>query len=352
MKIGFDAKRYFNNTTGLGNYARWLVNALPQDQLNVVLFQPKRTDKTALHPISYPTGMFKYLPSLWRSRYICKQLEQEQIQIYHGLSNELPYGIHKTAIKSVVTIHDLINLRYPQNYSILDRSIYAHKLKYAAKHASQIVAISDQTKKDIIHYFGVEESRITIIPLSLANPTKGNEITSDLPYILCVSGFSKRKNLENLVKAYKLVPGHTKLILAGKRGDTFSKVFELAKNDNRIEIRNNVSNAELADLYTNALFCVYPSLFEGFGLPILEAFQYGKTVATSERSSMPEVGGKAAVYFDPKNKDSIAKAISYLLVAKNRAAKEKEITERIKKFDSNELISQYVKLYKSLLDCR
>ncbi|HCD68623.1 MAG TPA: hypothetical protein DEQ56_09130 [Bacteroidetes bacterium] len=348
MKIGFDAKRYFSNSTGLGNYARWLINSLPQDQIESILYQPKSTGKSSPAPISFPKSWYKWVPSLWRSKFICKQLQNEHLDVYHGLSNELPFGIHKLKLKTVVTIHDLINLRYPENYGVIDRFIYKKKLDYAQKYATKIVVPSEQTKKDLLYFFDTDPNKIEVIPLSLPKP-RAIEKTVDLSdYILCVSGFSKRKNLEALLEAYKHVPGKIRLLLVGKGGDTTSQIQRKSKEDNRIEIRQNVTDKELSQLYSDALFCVYPSLFEGFGLPILEAFLHGKTAATSNISSMPEVGGDAATYFDPQDVCSIKDAIEFLLIQSNRKQKELEIPNQLALFNSNYLINKYIKLYKSL----
>jgi glycosyltransferase involved in cell wall biosynthesis len=349
MKIGFDAKRYFNNSTGLGNYSRWLIDALPKKEVTFTLYQPKKAKYNGDLPISYPQGIFRFFTSLWRTTFICNQLVAEEQEIYHGLSNELPFGIHKTSLKTVVTIHDLINLRYPNNYAIIDRLVFKIKLKYAQKCADKIVVPSEQTKNDLIHFYKTDEQKIAVIPLSLPKLALGQKKDLEVPYILCVSGFSKRKNLDNLVRAYGQITGNCRLILAGNKGDTTALVTELAQADTRIEIKHNVSSTELADLYTNALFCVYPSVFEGFGLPILEAFNYGKAVATSAASSMPEVGGDVAVYFDPLRIGSIAEQLLYLLDEKNRSEKELLITEHLKHFDTNHLIGQYIKMYKSLV---
>ena len=116
----------------------------------------------------------------------------------------------------------------------------------------------------------------------------------------------------------------------------------------RFKENQNVTDKELSQLYSDALFCVYPSLFEGFGLPILEAFLHGKTAATSNISSMPEVGGDAATYFDPQDVCSIKDAIEFLLIQSNRKQKELEIPNQLALFNSNYLIDKYIKLYKSL----
>lgn len=350
LKVGFDAKRYFNNTTGLGNYSRWVVNGLNNfNDLDMFLFSPN-TQPSSNQKIISPLGRNRFFKSLWRIKGITKDLIKHRIAIYHGLSNELPFGIHKTNIKTVVTIHDLINLRYPQNYSVIDRLIYKQKLNYAQKHAHKIIAPSEQTKKDLIAFFGTDEKRIEVIPLAaqpVGKASSHSPITE--PYILCVSSYDKRKNLVNLVQAYKKISNpKPRLVIAGKKGDTTQAVVQEVADDENIHLYFNVSNQLLADFYQNALFCVYPSVFEGFGIPILEAFSYGKTIATSHVSSMPEVGGNAAHYFDPLSIDDISATLIFLLDEQNRNNFEKQIPQQLSKFSSHQLLENYVKVYKSL----
>lgn len=352
MKIGFDAKRYFNNSSGLGNYARWLVDGLAQRQkFDYHLYQPKEVSQKVDLPLHYPEGIGKATPSLWRSKFVCSRLESDKIDIFHGVSNEIPFGIHKTKIKTVVTIHDLINKRYPENYGAIDRIIYNKKLYYAQKHAAKIITPSEQTKEDIIAFYGTSADKIAVIPLSLqANNFASDTSTVNGDYMLCVSSFSKRKNIPRLVKAYNTLENcTTKLIIAGHNGDSFKEVQNLASGNPKIILRQNVEAKELSALYHNALFCVYPSVFEGFGIPILEAFSFGKTVATSNISSMPEVGGDAAIYFDPTETTSIATALKTLLEPMNRHELERKITGRLAIFKTPRLLEQYEKIYASLL---
>ncbi|MDG2454630.1 MAG: glycosyltransferase family 1 protein [Bacteroidia bacterium] len=352
MKIGFDAKRYFNNSSGLGNYARWLVDGLAKRQkCEYHLYQPKEVSQKVDLPLHYPSGIGKATPSLWRSKFVCSRLETDKIDIFHGLSNEIPFGIHKTNIKSVVTIHDLINKRYPENYGTVDRIIYNKKLYYAQKYAAKIITPSKQTKEDIITFYGTTADKIEVVPLSLQKKTFTIEASGmDSEYMLCVSGFTKRKNISLLVKAYTALENcSTKLIIAGHDGDSFKEVQQLASNNPNIILRQNVEAKELNTLYQNALFCVYPSVFEGFGIPILEAFSFGKTVATSNISSMPEVGGDAAVYFNPTDTTSISSALEKLLIPKNRNALEERIVDRLAAFETQKLLNRYEEIYEELL---
>lgn len=349
MRIGFDAKRYFNNITGLGNYSRWLIdnlnNQIPQ---SIFLFHSDKSFDQE-KDFNVITPRYSLLKAIWRSWLVTKNLKKEKIDIYHGLSNEIPFGIHKTGIKSVVTIHDLINKRYPENYQLIDRWIYDLKLRYAQKYADVIITVSEQTKKDIIKYYNTNETKIKVIPIGIAQ-RQNKPVEPPSPYILCVSSFTKRKNLKALVQAFKSIEDKDiTLKIVGSYGETANEIQRLTKEDSRIELHFNISNEELNDLYTKCQFCVYPSLFEGFGIPILEAFSYGKAIATSNISSMPEVGKDAALYFNPSDPNHIREAIIQLMDIDIRNKCVRKIPKTLKLFDNHVLINDYKLLYSQLM---
>lgn len=175
MRIGFDGKRAVQNFTGLGNYSRYVADILchfyPEN--DYVLYAPKKRENKRMNlltgqyrqlTLAYPaTSFWKKLSSLWRVWGITSQLEKEGIELFHGLSNELPLNIHKSRIKSIVTIHDLIFLRYPQYYQSIDRKIYTYKFRKACENADKIIAISECTKRDIIRYFNIPDDKIEVV---------------------------------------------------------------------------------------------------------------------------------------------------------------------------------------------
>ena len=169
MRIAFDAKRIYQNKTGLGNYSRTLVKSLaslyPTNEY--LLYAPKQTDlfdarncyNTSLKtPQSF---LHQKLSALWRSKWVVNDLIKDKVDIYHGLSHEIPKGIEKTGIKSVVTIHDLIFEKYPEQYKFIDRKIYRHKFIHACLNANKIISVSEQTRKDIIELYGIDPDKIT-----------------------------------------------------------------------------------------------------------------------------------------------------------------------------------------------
>jgi glycosyltransferase involved in cell wall biosynthesis len=169
MKIGFDGKRIIQNYTGLGNYSRYVLKVLAEfhSENQYQIFSAKSTgianglESFKSIEFSYPEKHFS--DSLWRSFGIVKNLKHEEINIYHGLSNEIPFGLKKKGIPSVVSIHDLIFYRYPHYYPWVDRKIYGFKMRYAADHADKIIAVSERTKSDLINLFNIDESRIEVI---------------------------------------------------------------------------------------------------------------------------------------------------------------------------------------------
>lgn len=350
MKIGFDAKRYFFNQTGLGNYSRWLINGLNQNSSDTFFLYSTQKKQNPNPRLIVKSSSNKRLSSLWRSWLITRTLQRDHIDIYHGLSNELPFGIHRISTKTVVTIHDLIHKRYPKNYAWIDRKIYNLKLKYTIKHADLIITVSQQTKKDILHYFPTEKSKIKVIPIGINTQIRTIKSQQVKPYVLCVSSFSKRKNLLILIDAFKKITSKSiQLVIAGAKGDLTNSIIKKAAQDPRISLHFNVTDLELSQLYYNCKFCVYPSLYEGFGMPIMEAFNYGKTVATSNISSMPEVGQNAALYFNPKDVNSIQETIQKLLVDELRIKLESKIPNALKKFNTKLLIQEYIKTYDELM---
>src|SRR5262245_14266308 len=223
MNIGFDAKRAYHNGTGLGHYSRTLIRSLAEyfPQHQYYLFNPKPSDLFHLNGKNIhemlPSGLLhKTLSSVWRSKWITNDLEKLGIDIYHGLSNEIPLDIHKTQIKSVVTIHDLIFERFPAQYSKIDAQIYKKKFRYACDHADKVIAISQQTKRDIIEFYKTPEEKISICYQS-CNPAFGRQVPEQekklikekysLPdeYFLYVGSIIERKNLLNICKAIYLL---------------------------------------------------------------------------------------------------------------------------------------------------
>lgn len=336
MKIGFDAKRLFCNFTGLGNYSRTLVANLAKFHPNhsYHLYSPslKKQAKTApFFKTPYqsfsPKTAFK---SLWRSFSIPKQLQQDGIKLYHGLSHELPIGIQQSGIKSMVTIHDLIFKVYPETYSFFDRKIYDWKFKYSCKNANRIIAISEHTKQDIVRYYNTDPEKIEVIYQACQSLYyKLNDAQSvtallqkyQLPerYILSVGTLQERKNLKLLIKAYQYLPKAQQLpiVIVGNGSNYKEEVQQLIQKMHLEElifwITDLESDETLQALYQKATLLVYPSFYEGFGLPVVEALLSKTPVITANTSALKEAGGRHSLYISPTDEKALAKAIEQVL---------------------------------------
>ncbi len=322
MRIGYDAKRLFHNRRGLGNYSRSLVKALgksypeeeyflytpsaPQDEMSNDFRQMPFHIKTA-------SGLFSWY---WRTRGILNDFVRDKIEIYHGLSHELPLGIHNSSVKSVVTVHDTIAFKYPQYFSFIDRNIYQTKLSYAVQSADIVHCISNSTAADVINQFKIDEEKIRVIPPILDEhflledkPVKPKALPEK--YYLYVGALGQRKNLMNLLSAWHHSGTDAHLVYIGS-GEMSHQLKGLAEDYNenyRFHIYSDVSYAELPAYYAHAEALVYISEYEGFGLPLMEAAAASCPVITSDVSSMPEVLGDTSIQVNPLNVDAIADAI-------------------------------------------
>lgn len=327
MRIGFDAKRLYNNFTGLGNYSRTLVGNLlsgyPHEE--IFLYTPKRR----LPPLE---GAVTRMPSkrslTWRSWGVKKMLRADGIELYHGLSHDLPFGIHRMGVRSIVTIHDVCYRTFPEMFPLIERVIYGIKYRYACRHSDRIIAISESTKADIVKYLGVSPSKIEVIYQSI-NPIFYSPQSDprlrlegmDLPerYLLYVGSINSRKNLLGIVRAYELLPTECRLpLLVVGNGTSYKEsVLKYAADHDLMRYLVMLDSVNdpmvLQALYQCAEVFIYPSFYEGFGLPVTEALLSGTPVITSSVSSLPEAGGDAALYVDPTSAEEIAEAVIRLL---------------------------------------
>lgn len=336
MKIGFDAKRAFQNNTGLGNYSRTLISSLVKDfpGEDWFLFAPKQTvmydlrNMPAIKVITPAKALHRWFKSAWRSRFIVKDLLRYHISIFHGLSHELPFGIHKSGIRAVVTMHDLIFERYPGQYNPIDVLTYRRKAKYACRYADRVVAISEQTKQDLITYYHTPAEKIDVVYQSCDSSFAETHTAADIAamvaryqlpsqYFLYVGSLIERKNLLGIVTAMNTLKGalDIPLVVLGsgsgykKKVKSYLEANGLTSQVIFLNEKVRLRNEELPLLYQGAVALIYPSLFEGFGIPILEALWSRTPVITSHGSCFAETAGNAALYVNPLDPATIASAM-------------------------------------------
>lgn len=333
LHIAYDAKRAFFNRSGLGNYSRDLIRLISQHYPDneYYLFKPKDEERIPFEinentsVITPQSSISKRFASLWRMLGISFVLKNHPIQIYHGLSHDLPFRINKSSVKSVVTIHDCIYKRFPKLYDRFSPFVYTLKQKYACKMADSIIAISEQTKQDIIFYYNVPEEKIKVVyqgcNKSFYHPKtdeekEGIKAKYQLPerFILNVGTIEERKNLLGILKA--LVEGNIDMpvVALGPKTKYFETVDAYAKQ-HKLDVRfiHNANFSELPAIYQLAEVFIYPSKFEGFGIPILEALNSKTPIITTKGGVFPEVGGDAALYVEYGNEKQMAKTISRVL---------------------------------------
>ncbi|MGG7661131.1 glycosyltransferase family 4 protein [Dyadobacter sp. BHUBP1] len=371
MRIGFDAKRAFANKTGLGNYSRFVLDALRGHEPGheYLAYTPKNNrhlfDGFPSGSIRYPKGIIdQKLSAYWRYALMTRQLRDDRIGIYHGLSNEIPQGLQSAGIRSVVTIHDLIFERLPHLFKPIDRAIYRHKFKSACQRTDSVVAVSDQTRRDLIELYGVDNAKIKVIyqdcnpvfqqQLALA---ERNHICADYgikgPFILCVGTLEERKNQHRLIEAFAQLKDHDfKLVLVGKPTGYLSKIKETIqrlKLEDRVLLLHNVSTPHLPALYQAAEVFAYISIYEGFGIPIVEALHSGTAVLAAKGSCLEEAGGPGGLYADPYQIENISEQLQKLVTDVHlRNTLSEAGREHVQQFSGKHIARQLVQLYESL----
>ena len=336
MKIAYDAKRYFHNKRGLGNYSRDVVRLIqtyaPQWAIELV-------DKTGLG------RTFMRVP---------------ECDIYHGLSGELPFACHRK-YKTVVTMHDAIFVRYPELYSPTYRWLFTQKVRYACRVADLIIAISEQTKRDLIEFFHADESKIRVVYQGCNNrfrePISEEQIAEvkqryALPdeYLLDVGAIEPRKNLKTLIRAMHEAGIAMPLVAIGGRSKYAEECAQLAQALGvRLLLNHDIPFTDFPAIYKGARVLCYPSIFEGFGIPILEAMCVGTPVLTSTGSCFAETGGDAALYADPNDAKAIGQQLQRILTEEElRETMVKKGYEQAAKFEDKKVAQNIIAIYEEL----
>jgi glycosyltransferase involved in cell wall biosynthesis len=372
MRIGFDAKRAFNNNSGLGNYSRNTIRLLtghyPENEY--LLYTPEINinldfDLPPGSSIRQPGVNFgRYFRSWWRSVSLGSHLVRDGVELYHGLSHDLPVNIKATSVKTIVTVHDMIAYRRPEMFSAANSIIYRKKITHSCRIADKIIAISLQTKNDIEELLDIEPARIEVIYQGCdqayyikadAETRNRVKLKYGLPseYILSVGTIEPRKNLLAVIRAMQLGGLDCGLVVAGKKTPYLKTILEAIDSAGLKNVRflENVPVADLAAIYQSAEVFVYPSFYEGFGIPILEALSSGTPVITSEGGCFGETAGKNSMFVDPQNHEELAVALKTVLT--NSSVRENMITKGLVhalSFRHDRIAQNLMDVYKSTLN--
>jgi glycosyltransferase involved in cell wall biosynthesis len=336
MHIGFDAKRFFHNRTGLGNYARSTILGLARHfpEHRYTLFTPRLTGPFCTLPAEHglkvqeacPAG--RAFPALWRSLGIPRAARDHELDIYHGLSHELPLRAFAPRTRTVVSMHDLLFLTHPHLYPWIDRQLYTYKYKQSCLRADMVVAISQKTADDVHEIFGIPHERIRVAYQSCSPAFLAPQDPSDLDrlrrtyllperFVLFVGSLIPRKGAQTLLAALGELPAASRpdLIIVGT-GPMETALRSQARAvglEYRVRFLGRVQDSDLPGLYSLASVFAYPSVGEGFGIPILEALSRRVPVVTSTGSCFAEPGGDAALYTTPGDASELAQALERVL---------------------------------------
>jgi glycosyltransferase involved in cell wall biosynthesis len=372
MRIGIDARFYGPYGKGLGRYTQKLITHLEKiDQHNeyfILMGQENWDDYQPANP------HFKKVLADYRWYTLAEQIGMPRIitrlklDVMHFTHFNVPLFYRG---KFVVTIHDLILTKYPtERATTLGPLLYAlkHKgyevvIKRAIRRAVKIIAVSQYTKQDIINHFHTPAEKIVVTHEAVDPPQKidagGAAVLLRLqirrPYILYVGNVYPHKNAEGLLRAFQSVlrqKPECSLVLVGKEDYFFKRIKQEASNLNLLDhvlFPGYVSDADLPYIYAHAALYVFPSFYEGFGLPALEACSYGIPVVSSNASCLPEILGDAAVYFDPHDTDEMAGAMLRVLDDQGIVSKLKLLgLQRVAQFSWEKMAHETLDLYQQI----
>lgn len=386
MNIGFDAKRAAQNRTGLGNYSRFVIRILSEkfagNQYHLYTPKPHRMPylqeiPTLKHLFLHfpPQGIWSRIRSLWRVWGITKDIQKDGIQIFHGLSNELPLNIGTPeqrkmkaggkGCKYIVTIHDLIFIHTPQYYHWIDRQIYNFKFRRACRCADRVIAVSEYTKQEIMHYYHTPESKIDVVyqgcdPVFSQKIEEGKlqEVKAryQLPdkFVLYVGSIEERKNLMLVAKAMAELNRRAAIhvVAVGRRTAYVDQIQDFLKAqsiDHLFHFYHQVPYADLPSFYKWASTFAYPSRIEGFGIPLLEAISSGVPAIGCTGSCLEEAGGPNSIYVNPDDAKGMANAI--LRTCTDEPLRQHMISEGKKyalNFSDEKLSHDLMKVYENL----
>ena len=363
MRIGIITDAIDDGSAGISVYTENLVkNILKIDQDNeYVLIHHKKSSNNIYNLTKELIVPLKKIPFAREYRKVIqlpKILEKKGFDIVHETTQIGPF-FKKYKFKKVVSIHDLVTLKFPKTQSFL--SFIHHKigLKITLKNVDYVIADSYSTKKDIVELLNYNSKKIKVAYLGLKE-IKKNEMNKEKvlskykikePYLFYLGTLEPRKNIPNLIKSFKIANVDSTLVIGGEKGWKYKEIFRLVKRlklGNLVQFPGFIDNKDLHTIYKNAQAFVFPSLYEGFGLPVLEAMSCGCPVITSNVSSLPEVSGNASILINPKSSKDIAKAIIAIQDLKLRKRLIKKGLKQAKKFKWGETAMNTIKIYEDL----
>jgi glycosyltransferase involved in cell wall biosynthesis len=365
--IGFLTYALDRTTRGIGRYTFELRNALHRSAANLIVLQAGGGQNDGLTLALPGAGLLPGLLTLGQLE-IGWLAHQKKLDLVHDPTGVFPLLL--TGAPRVVTIHDVFPYVSPKTSTTLDRLIYRVWLPVALRRADAVITVSTQSKTDILRHLPLKADQVTVIPEAASDcyrPLPASQVEPVLeryaiqrPYILYVGSIEPRKNLLRLLQAYarlrQAVP-EWKLVIVGARNIWLSSplIQEIDKMDLKpwVQFTGYIPESDLPALYNGADLFAFPSLYEGFGLPVLEAMRCGTPVVTSNLSSLPEVAGDAAILVDPYNVEAIAAAMLLALTEPGLAQDlQRRGLEWSKGFSWERTARQTLDVYQKVLSAR
>lgn len=341
LRIGIDFTSASRERAGIGRYARELIRALARlDQTNrYTLFVPRDAHDELLNNPWAPNFAIKRGPfterlfaAMWHRARVPLPIETftGAVDVFYSPDFLLP---PTRAKRTIVTVHDLSYVRVPECFPAPLLNYLNAAVPHALKRADLIFADAASTQRDLHEVYSIPLERIRVLYSGVderfrpqvpeESRARVRELTGGKPYLLSVSTIQPRKNYARLIDAFARLVGDARaqiadavLVIAGSKGWMYEEVFESVRRFDlakRVIFPDFFSDADLPALYAGATLFVYPSLYEGFGLPVAEAMACGAPVVTSNASSLPEVAGDAALYFEPRDVNAMAQAMQRAL---------------------------------------
>ncbi len=331
--VAFDARlAYYRRESGIGQYVVHLARLLPHlDAARVYTILHSRKDSINLAGAPNARRFDLWTPSHHRFEQVALPIELARIRCDLLHSPDFIPPLHTAPFpvrgrhRRIITVHDLTFLRYPQFLTAESRRYYNGQVARAVTIADHILADSHATKADLIDLLGVPASKVTVVWLAPDARFKPQPLRAGRPgvpdrYLLFVGTFEPRKNVAGLLSAYRLLldrdTSAPPLVIAGRRGWLFDKALARVERlglHRRVLFLDAPADDDLVALYNGAATLALPSYYEGFGLPVLEAMACGVPVVISDRGSLPEIAGGAALVVDPDDADALATAIEQIL---------------------------------------
>jgi glycosyltransferase involved in cell wall biosynthesis len=373
--IGFDARSANSQESEVGSYGRFIIKALAEACPENAYFR-MYTTKQKPNP-EYDTldsmpnvesmepdgSLWRKLTWLWQILRITKDAKRGDVELFHGLEARLPYGLRRNGIRSVVSVHNLISIRFTKHYNIFERIIEYIKVSSACHRADRIIAASEATKRDIAHLLGISHEKIDVV-YEGCNPIFSQAIEQEqvevvrkkyrLPehYLLAIGDMVERKNIGLIIEAMAELPENIELVVVGERTNYTRRIKRRLKTlglEERVHFRRNIPQEDRPALYRGADIYINTSKFEGFAVDILEALSVGVPVIAARGSSLEEAGGPSSIYVSTKDCGELVEAIE--LIGSDEALRERMIEQgkdHIKHFRSEVAAYNIMKCYRRI----